>query len=154
MLPTGPIRYVYVGGGSARAADMPLLVMMFVGPAFLIYMLVGYLPLMRNWQELQAPHSYVAGFYYYTIGLPAEGGLWLWDRIASLSLFETPSSNTVFAILLMVIYSVLILFMYGVILALLKEVGIRPKKVLMLVALPFILLVLWDLYQSFIWAIS
>ena len=153
MLPTGPTRYVYVGG-SSRDDHMPHLMMMFIGPAFLIYMLVGYLPLMRNWQELQAPYSYVAGFYYYTIGLPAEGGLWLWDWIASLSLFETSSGNTVFAILLMVIYSVFILFVYGVILVLLKEVGIKPKKALILAALPFIFLVLLDLYKSFMWAIA
>lgn len=153
MLPRN--KYVYVNTVPYPRGDhMPQLMMTFTGIAFFIYMLVGYLPLMRNWQELQAPHSYVAGFYYYTIGLPAEGGLWLWDRIASLSLFETPSSNTVFAILLMVIYSVLILFVYGFILVLLKEVGIKPKKVLMLAALPFIFLVLLDLYQSFIWAIA
>lgn len=153
MLPRN--KYVYVNTVPYPRGDhMPQLMMTFVGIPFFIYMLVGYLPLMRNWQELQAPHSYVAGFYYYTIGLPAEGGLWLWDKIAPLSLFETSSSNTVFAILLMVIYSVLILFMYGVILALLKEAGIRPKKVLMFAVLPLILLVIWNLYQSFIWAIA
>jgi hypothetical protein len=148
-------KYVYVNTlAYPRGDHMPQLMTTLIGIPFFIYMLIGYLPLMRNWQELQAPHSYVARFYYYIIGLPAEGGLWLWGWTSSLSLFETPSSNTVFAILLMVIYSVLILFVYGVILVLLKEAGIRPKKVLMFAVLPFILLVIWDLYQSFIWAIA
>lgn len=138
-----PTRYIYVVA-NRRDDHMPHLIMMFIGPAFLIYMLVGFLPLLRNWQELQAPYSYVAGFYYYTIGLPAEGGLWLWDTIASLSLFEKSSSNTVFAILIMVIYSILMFFVYGVILALLQEAGIRPRKVLMLTFLPFILLIIWE----------
>ncbi|WP_018016151.1 hypothetical protein [Teredinibacter turnerae] len=102
--------------------------------------------MVSNWQQLDAPYSFFAAFYYFVIVVPLKTFWIVWTTLDQLELTEFNNMNLTISVLGVVAYAVIFFLALRFVSKKIKHLGVGYLRQIGILLLPLLLAGAWWLF--------